>query len=149
YRPDPGEEMFLEVGRGCPFQCEFCSTAPYWHRRHRVKSPTRILEEIRTVQHLFGTKRVHFTHDLFTTNGTWVKSMCEALIGAGSPVGWTCSARTDTVDEYLLSLMKEAGCSAIYFGLESGSERILREIKKNIPLSHSLEIISTCRRVGI
>jgi radical SAM superfamily enzyme YgiQ (UPF0313 family) len=149
YRPDNGEEMFLEVGRGCPFQCEFCSTAPYWHRRHRVKSPQRILEEIHTVQRLFGTKRVHFTHDLFTTNQAWVKSVCNTLIDAGSPVAWTCSARTDTVDESLLILMKKARCSAIYFGLESGSERILREIKKDIPLSQSIEIIATCRRVGI
>jgi tRNA A37 methylthiotransferase MiaB len=149
YLPDPGEEMFLEVGRGCPFQCEFCSTAPYWYRRHRVKSPKRILDEICTIQHLFGTKRVHFTHDLFTTNRAWVKAVCDALLSAGTPVAWTCSARTDTVDEDLLRRMKEAGCSAIYFGLESGSERILREIRKDIPLSHSLDIISTCRRVGI
>jgi pyruvate-formate lyase-activating enzyme len=149
YQPEPGEEMFIEVGRGCPFQCEFCSTAPYWHRRHRTKSPSRILEEIRTVQEMFGTKRVHFTHDLFTTHRNWVRAVCETLIAAGSPVAWTCSARTDTVDEEMLALMKRAGCCAIYFGLESGSERILREIRKDIPIEQSLRVISSCRSLGI
>lgn len=149
YAPDAGEEMFIEVGRGCPFQCEFCSTAPYWHRRHRVKSPDRILRELRIVQHSFGTERIHFTHDLFTTNKVWVKALCEALIEEGSPATWTCSARADTVDENLLILMKKAGCGAIYFGLESGSQRILREIKKDIPISRSLEVISICKRIGI
>src|SRR5207244_4124552 len=56
---------------------------------------------------------------------------------------------TDTVDEHLLALMKKAGCSAIYFGLESGSARILREIRKDIPLSQSMEIITACRSLGI
>jgi hypothetical protein len=149
YRPDPGEEIFLEVGRGCPFQCEFCSTAPYWKRRHRVKSPQRILHEVRLLRDLFGTARVHFTHDLFTTNREWVRAVCDVLIEAGAPVRWTCSARTDTVDDDLLALMARAGCNAIYFGIESGSQRILREIRKDIPLSRSFEILQTCRRQGI
>lgn len=149
YQPDPGEEMFLEAGRGCPFQCTFCSTAPYWKRRHRVKSAERIVMEVNLLVKRFGTKRIHFTHDLFTTHRAWVIEVCRALISAGAPVRWTCSARVDTVDEQLLSLMADAGCNAIYFGIESGSERILREIKKDIPLEESFRILSACHRVNI
>lgn len=149
YRPDAGEEIFLEVGRGCPFQCEFCSTAPYWNRRHRVKSASRVRQEVLHVRDLYGTTRTHFTHDLFTTDRRWVRSVCEALVAAGAPMRWTCSARTDTVDEALLQQMAEAGCDAIYFGIESGSERILKEIRKDIPLIHSFETLEHCRRAGI
>lgn len=149
YSPADGEEIFIEVGRGCPFQCDFCSTAPYWGRKHRVKSPARVLEEVLTVRTLFGTSRVHFTHDLFTTNREWVRSICETLIEAGVPVRWTCSARTDTVDEMLLALMARAGCNAIYFGIESGSQRILREIRKDIPVDHSLSVLASCSLLGI
>lgn len=149
YHPDPDEEVFLEVGRGCPFKCTFCSTAPYWQRRHRVKSPQRILQEIQHVVRLFGVRRVHFTHDLFTTDRSWVKTVCDVLIGAEVPVLWTCSARTDTVDEELLALMARAGCNAIYFGIESGSKRILKEIHKDIPIDHSIETLRTCQRLGI
>ncbi|MFL6253776.1 MAG: B12-binding domain-containing radical SAM protein [Pyrinomonadaceae bacterium] len=149
YRPDPGEEIFIEVGRGCPFKCEFCSTAPFWGRRHRVKSSARILHEVHLVKELFGTTRVHFTHDLFTTDRNWVRAVCEALENAGAPVRWTCSARTDTVDEELLSLMARAGCNAIYFGVESGSQRILSEIRKNISLTQSFKMLEACRDAGI
>lgn len=149
YHGTSEEEIFVEVGRGCPFQCTFCSTAPFWKRRHRVKSPARILAEIRLVQELFQSRRVHFTHDLLTTDKHWVTALCNALLAAGTPVKWTCSARTDTVDSNLLELMAAAGCNAIYFGIESGSQRILREIQKDIPIHDSLEILRTCRRTGI
>jgi radical SAM superfamily enzyme YgiQ (UPF0313 family) len=149
YRGTHEEEIFMEVGRGCPFQCTFCSTAPFWKRRHRVKSPARILEEIRLVQSLFHSRRVHFTHDLLTTDKHWVADLCNALIKAGTPVKWTCSARTDTVDRSLLELMAAAGCNAIYFGIESGSQRLLREIQKDVPIEDSLEILRICRECGI
>lgn len=149
YHGSPEEEVFIEAGRGCPFKCTFCSTAPFWQRRHRVKSPGRILEEIRVVQERFGSRRVHFTHDLLTTDKRWVADLCHTLIAAGTPVKWTCSARTDTVDRTLLELMATAGCSAIYFGVESGSARILHEIQKDIPIDESLEVLRQCRAVGI
>jgi radical SAM superfamily enzyme YgiQ (UPF0313 family) len=143
------EEIFVEVGRGCPFQCSFCSTAPFWQRRHRVKSPQRILEEIQLVQRLYNSKRVHFTHDLLTTDKRWVTALSQALIAVGSPVKWTCSARTDTVDPDLLKLMAEAGCNAIYFGIESGSERVLKGIEKDVPIEQSLAVLTQCREAGI
>jgi radical SAM superfamily enzyme YgiQ (UPF0313 family) len=149
YHGSHEEEIFMEVGRGCPFQCTFCSTAPFWKRRHRVKSPARILEEIRLVQKLFHSRRVHFTHDLLTTDKHWVTSLCNALIQAGTPVKWTCSARTDTVDRNLLELMAASGCNAIYFGIESGSQRLLREIQKDVPIEKSLEVLHICRECGI
>lgn len=149
YAGRPDEEIFVEAGRGCPFQCTFCSTAPMWQRKHRVKSPGRILTEIQLVQRLFGSSRVHFTHDLLTTDKRWVADLCHELIAGGVPVKWTCSARTDTVDADLLTLMASAGCDAIYFGMESGSARILRDIKKNIPVEHSVEILRLCRDLGI
>src|SRR5579864_729666 len=75
YPGSPEEEIFVEVGRGCPFQCSFCSTAPFWQRKHRVKSPGRILQEIQVVQRLYQSKRVHFTHDLLTTDKRWVADL--------------------------------------------------------------------------
>jgi pyruvate-formate lyase-activating enzyme len=149
YHGSPEEEIFIEVGRGCPFQCTFCSTAPFWQRRHRVKSPARILKEIELVQGRFRSRRVHFTHDLLTTDKHWVADLCDALVAAGVPVKWTCSARTDTVDRPLLERMAAAGCNAIYFGIESGSARVLREIQKNVPIERSIEVLRVCREVGI
>jgi len=150
YIPAQGEELFLEAGRGCPFQCTFCSTSPFWHRRHRVKSARRIIEEIRFIKKLHpDTERFHFTHDLFTANQNWVKEVCEALIQAKLGVKWTCSSRIDTVNDELLTLMAQAGCNAIYFGIESGSDKILQSIKKEIPFSITVQIIQKCNELNI
>jgi hypothetical protein len=149
YPADSDEEIFIEVGRGCPFHCSFCSTAPYWNRVHRVKTPERIVAEIRCVRELYATKRFHFTHDLFTADRSWVLQVCQELIDSQLDIKWTCSSRTDTVDDMVLALMSKAGCDSIYFGLESGSERIQREIHKYIPLERSLQIIESCQSHNI
>lgn len=149
YQPLPGEELFVEAGRGCPFKCTFCSTSPFWQRRHRVKSPQRIVDEINYIRQFHEVNRVHFTHDLFTTNTEWVEEVCGALINAGLDIKWTCSSRIDTIAEPLIALMARAGCNAIFFGIESGSERILKLIDKAIPFAKTSEIISTCYKYGI
>lgn len=149
YQPLPGEELFVEAGRGCPFKCTFCSTSPFWQRRHRVKSPKRIVEEINYIQSIHDVRRIHFTHDLFTTNQQWVEEVCYALIEAGIRLKWTCSSRIDTISEPLIALMAKAGCNAIFFGIESGSERVLKIIDKDIPFSKTCEIISLCYKHGI
>lgn len=143
------EELFLEVGRGCPFQCTFCSTSPFWQRRHRTKSPARILLEVAEMRKHHQARRIHFTHDLFTANRTWARDVCKALIEADIGLSWTCSSRTDTVDDALLRDMAAAGCHAIYFGIESGSPRMLKEIHKNIPPAEALAVVERCSAYGI
>lgn len=98
---------------------------------------------------LYGPRRLHFTHDLFTTDRRWVRALCETLIAADSKTPWTCSARTDLVDDDLLRLMAAAGCSAIYFGIESGSQRILDAVDKAVSLKRSLWALERCRAHGI
>jgi radical SAM superfamily enzyme YgiQ (UPF0313 family) len=149
YSPAFGEELFVEVGRGCPFQCTFCSTSPFWSRKHRVKSPERIVSEIKYIRELHGTSRFHFTHDLFTANNEWAAKVCSALISAGLNIRWTCSSRIDTISEGLIKHMAKAGCNAIFFGIESGSERVLDVIQKGLTLSRTYEIVSLCHKYGI
>lgn len=149
YQPAPGEELFLEVGRGCPFQCTFCSTSPFWERKHRTKSPARIVDEILHIRSFHTVERVHFTHDLFTANTHWAAEVCQALIQADLKIRWTCSSRIDTISEPLMALMAQAGCDAIFFGIESGSERILKLIQKDIPLQQTLDTIRLCTNYGI
>lgn len=149
YRPEVDEEIFFEVGRGCPFSCTFCSTAPYWDRRHRTKSPEKIVQEIELLLAIYGKRRFHFTHDLFTTDRKWAMAVAGALSRLSSRISWTCSARADRVDPELLDSMAEGGCNAIYFGIESGSARVLSSISKPISRETTWAALQNCIDIGI
>jgi radical SAM superfamily enzyme YgiQ (UPF0313 family) len=125
----------IDVGRGCPFLCKFCSTSPFWERRFRIKSTGRVIKEIAYLKEKFRAYNVSFTHDLFTLDRKWVKEFCTTLIREGIKIGWDCSARIDTVDTELINLMSKSGCYSIFFGIETGSQKIQRIIGKNLKLS--------------
>ena len=145
----PADAIWVEIGRGCPFKCNFCVTAPYWHRRHRIKSPDRIIAELTMFRNRYGRHDFNFTHDLFTTDRRWVLRFCTAMAEADLGVTWTCSSRTDTLDEEQLAAMSAVGCRDIYFGVESGSPEMQRAIDKSLSLPSARQIIALCHQYGV
>jgi radical SAM superfamily enzyme YgiQ (UPF0313 family) len=141
--------LYLDVGRGCPFKCAFCATAPFWERRYRMKSIPRILEEIRLLRDRWDRHHVNFSHDIFTCDMKWTHRFCNAMKSAGLGVTWTCSTRTDVIDPELLAHMAEAGCVEIYYGIESGSQAMQATIDKDLDLRRSREIVRATASLGI
>lgn len=144
-----GDAVWIEIGRGCPFKCNFCVTAPYWQRRHRIKSPNRIIAELRMFRDVYGRRDFNFTHDLFTTDRRWVLNFCAEMKAADLGINWTCSSRTDTLDEEQLAAMAAVGCRDIYFGVEAGSHQMQRAIDKSLNLSAARQIITLCHQYGV
>jgi radical SAM superfamily enzyme YgiQ (UPF0313 family) len=144
-----GAPLYLDVGRGCPYKCSFCATAPYWERRFRMKSMDRILAEMYLVRDRYGRRHVNFSHDVFTANQPWVHGFCERLIDERPGMTWTCSTRTDLIDAPLLERMAAAGCVEIYYGIESGSPSLQKAIEKNLDLDRSLDVVRSTRAAGI
>jgi radical SAM superfamily enzyme YgiQ (UPF0313 family) len=129
------EGVFLDAGRGCPYQCSFCSTCVFWKRHFRQKDPARIAEEMYILKKGYGVRSVDFTHDLFTLNRERVRELCRILKKRKINLPWTCSTRIDCVDKELLRLMNGAGCRKIFYGIESGSKRIQETMGKKIDLA--------------
>ncbi len=132
----------IDIGRGCPFSCTFCSTKTFWKRRFRMKSSQRILKEVLHAKNQFGIKSFGFEHDLFMTNHQLVNDICDNIIQQNLDIKWGCSSRLDTINEKLLEKMKEAGCRELYFGVESGSENLQKLINKNLKLSQLTNVVS-------
>jgi hypothetical protein len=86
---------------------------------------------------------------MFTVDKRRVESFCEAMLASGEAFKWACSARTDCVDEKLLELMSRAGCTRIFFGVETGSPRLQKIIDKHLDLERAEQIISTTEQLGI
>ena len=139
----------LELGRGCPFSCTFCSTNDFFRRKFRVKSPERMLADMRAVASEFGFRKFDLVHDMFTVDRRRVAAFCDHMIESGERFTWACSARTDCVDEELLELMARAGCDGIFFGIETGSARMQKIIDKDLDPVRARTIIEEVERLGI
>jgi len=139
--------MRIEAGRGCPFECTFCSTATFFQRTYRLKSPERLLAEMDRLNARYGVTEFKLDHDLFTVNKAKVAAFCEAV--QDRDYQWRVSARTDCVDPPLLEQMAAAGCIGLYFGIESGSTRLQRTAKKRLKLDSVAPILDTAQSLGI
>ncbi|HVN74750.1 MAG TPA: radical SAM protein [Thermoanaerobaculaceae bacterium] len=136
----------LEAGRGCPFSCTFCSTSQFFRHAFRTKSVRTLIGQILDLRRRYGVTNFEFVQDNFTVNRGRVVEFCEALLASGARTTWSCSARTDCVDDALLDLMHKAGCRGIFFGVESGSERIQRVIRKGLDPAAARERIRHATR---
>ena len=139
----------LELGRGCPYACTFCSTNDFFRRNFRLRSPQRVLLDMRSIAAEYSISDFELVHDMFTIDRRRVVAFCEAMIGSGENFTWSCSARTDCVDEELLATMARAGCIGIFYGVEVGSAKMQRIINKHLDLERAKEIIDETERLGI
>jgi radical SAM superfamily enzyme YgiQ (UPF0313 family) len=146
--PDLGLDLMrVEAGRGCPFVCAFCSTASFFQRDYRLKSPDRIVREMDFLHERYGTNEFKLDHDLFTVNRRKVWAFCEAV--EQRDYRWRVSARTDCVDDELLEKMALAGCIGLYFGIETGSKRMQRIADKRLKLDGVDHILDVAENLGI
>lgn len=139
----------METSRGCVWGCTYCNKSVFG-RNFRIKSPERTVKEIGHLVEL-GYKEIHINDDMLTTNKERVKKICRLLIEKGIKVVWACpnGIRADSIDKELISLMKQAGCYRVSFGVESGNQKVLDGIEKAQTLAQVLEAFRICREVGM
>jgi len=150
--PDVGKLPALNVitSRGCPIGCAFCATSKMLGKKWRARSPSNVLDELEYLIKTYGIKAIWFYDDTFTMNKKRVMEICDGIIGKGLNIKFTCSIRVDTVDKELLRKMKEAGCYSIFYGVESGSQRILDEIiEKRISIEQIKKVSNWLNELGI
>jgi radical SAM superfamily enzyme YgiQ (UPF0313 family) len=149
-RPDTGApQATILCARGCPKSCIFCLVKVVTGRPISQRSPASIVAEIEHCVREHGIRDFYFRADTFTWYKPWVKEICELIVGKGLDVNWVCNSRADTVSDDLLAAMKRAGCWMIGLGIESGSEDVLRRIKKGITLDEARRAAAMIRRHGI
>jgi len=129
----PRSIAILEVGRGCPHRCIYCSESILWRRRTRTFSPSRLVDEIRNLHENYEAECFLLAYDQFTANRGFVESFCRRVIeNELNHLPWYCISRLDSLDSSLLALMREAGCESMCYGIDSGSKKTLSFIRKNI-----------------
>ncbi|HZI92985.1 MAG TPA: radical SAM protein, partial [Patescibacteria group bacterium] len=143
------EASFVITSRGCPARCTFCNTPDFWGTRMRFRGPDHMLEEIRHLKERMGILHVSIRDDTFTVNKRRVIEFCRKLIASRLDVMWNCQSRVNAIDEERLAWMRRAGCDHIQYGIESGSERMLRGLAKDITLDEIRQAAHLTRRTGL
>ncbi|MGD8228153.1 MAG: cobalamin-dependent protein [Desulfobacteraceae bacterium] len=148
-RSQSGHAFTVSVARGCPFNCAFCCRI--FGRKARHHSVERITSEISILLDKYGAREINLEADTLTLNKRFIESLCDGIIQSGlnRKITWTCESRVDTVNEDILRKMKEAGCWQISYGVETGSQRLLQVIHKDITLEQIEKTFAITKKMGI
>jgi len=143
--------MPLEVGRGCPFSCRFCSTSVYFGRRYRVKPPQRVVAEAVGLHRRFRCGTIELIHDHLGANRQAFLDLCAAWRGEPElqGVSWTCSMRADAIDGEVVEVLRNSGCTAVFVGIETGSERMQAVVGKRLRLERAKEALGLLSAAGL
>jgi len=139
----------MNVVRGCPYNCAYCETKRLWGSRVRAFSPPRVVEEINYLVQNYGSKGVYFVGDNFAINKKRTVELCNLIKKEKLDIRWVCDTRADQISRELLRKMKDAGCRTIFFGVESGSPRILEKLNRKITIEQITHALKLCKEIGI
>ena len=138
------------AGRGCPYQCTFCSwPQTFMGRKYRVRSIGNILDELEWIEENMDVKEVFFEDDTFTINKRRVLEFCKGYRERGLEISWSCNARVDTLDLETMREMKRANCRFLIVGFESADDGILRNIKKGFTVEEARAFAKNVRKAGL
>ena len=138
------------TGRGCPNRCTFCSwPKTLMGRKYRVRSVENVVDEFEYItKELPEVKEIFIEDDTFTINKKRIREICEEIKKRKLDITWSCNARVN-LDYETMKVMKEAGCRLLDVGYESGSDEILKNIKKGITTKESRRFTEDAKRVGL
>ncbi|MFH1653109.1 MAG: radical SAM protein [Pseudomonadota bacterium] len=140
---------FYEIGRGCTYNCSFCSTSKMWGRNYRVKSIKTVIKAIRELKENYGIKNFDFIHDNLLIDSNYVKLLSNTLLQEKLNVRWSCTARADGNYVDSLKLLYESGCYRLVMGIETASSKLQHDIGKRLNTCKSLNVIKDCIKCGL
>lgn len=147
---DRGGKWFtMLTTRGCPFRCIFCNSGSIFGKRYRTRTPQNMVREVEILNKNYGIKNILFVDDTFTLSKESTLEFCHLLREKKLDISWSCETRVHLVDDELLKEMKRAGCFGIAFGIESGSQKMLNNLKKGITLEQSERAVKAAKKAGI
>lgn len=139
------------TSRGCPYPCTFCSAGTLSGKKIRYRTVENVIEEIKYLQKDFGVKEIHIEDDNFSLKKERVIEFSERVLKEELGITWALpnGLRLDNLDQKTLKLMSKAGCYTVNVGIESGNDKRLKDIQKNITKEKIRAKIAMAKEAGI
>lgn len=145
-----GKVIFpLTTSRGCVYWCDFCTAVRMFGRKYRMRSPKNVVDELELLYKKYGEDQYTFYDDAFTVNQPRVVEICDEILRRDLKIRWDCETRVDMVTKELLLKMRKAGCIAVWFGVEAGSQRVIDAMGKGISIKQTVMAFKWAREAGL
>jgi anaerobic magnesium-protoporphyrin IX monomethyl ester cyclase len=134
--------------RGCPYACTWCQKGIFG-RSYRSRSAANAAEEMRLIKEQYNPDQIRVVDDITGVSRQWVFEWREAVLNLNAAIPFECLSRVNLVDVPMLTALQDIGCTKIYFGAESGSQKVLNAMKKGSKVEQIYRAVEACRQVGI
>jgi radical SAM superfamily enzyme YgiQ (UPF0313 family) len=138
----------LVSSRGCPHKCNWCAK-PIWGDSYHVRSPRLVAEEMLFVKHRYRPDHLWFADDIFALSSRWTLEFSAAVDSRSAAIPFKMQSRCDLMTRDTVPALKRAGCREVWMGAESGSQRILNAMDKDLRLESIYHARENLRRHAI
>jgi len=144
------EDMFyLITTRGCTAWCNFCAAVRMFGQRYRMRSIQNVVDELEFLYKTYNAENFTFCDDAFTVDMKRTEKLCEEINRRNLEIKWNMGTRVDRVSKELLQKMKDAGCVSMWCGLESGTQKVLNDMRKDISTDQTKKALKWVREIGL
>lgn len=142
---DNALSMNLSATRGCPYKCIYCYH-DFMGQGYRTRSPQNVFSEMEILYQRYGVKYFHFVDDEFVMNKNFVYEFCETVRESGLGFTWACTGRVNLMSEELIATLVNSGCILIGYGIESGSQKMLDTMRKQVTVEQARRAIKLTQK---
>jgi radical SAM superfamily enzyme YgiQ (UPF0313 family) len=145
----PMRGFYVFSTRGCPYSCRFCVNKNIFGRSIRFRDPIEVADEVEYLYNKYKIDSFYMYDDTFGVKKSHAFMFCDELKKRKLPLVWGCATRINLIDEEFVRKLKDAGCLQIDFGVESGSQRLLDLLQKEITLDQIRYAVKLCKKHNI
>lgn len=139
----------IQTKRGCSFRCSYCAYPILEGRKLRLRSPQNVVDEICEMTERYHINEFDFVDNVFNNPSEHAEEICREIISRKVKVRWGCFLNPIGCSKEFLQILMDAGCNHVEFGIESGCNKILRNMRKNFNIDDISITVRNCKEVNI